>query len=224
MPPLPATLTDIAEQLRALSNNGLQFSDDPYQIERYEKILKLSARLLALVEARPLDEIERLFFDDIDFKTALAAADTGVFDDDGRLLLIQRADDQSWAMPGGACDIGEAPASSAAREVWEESGYIVRISALVGVFDSRHCGTRSSRQLYHFLFAGKVESGEATTSHETLAVRWFATDDIPWPSLHPGHDVRIRHLLAWLDTPSQPAFFDDEGWLPDDRKTTDDLA
>ncbi len=93
----------MAEQLLALSNNGLQSTDDPYQIERYEKILKLSARLLSLVDTRPLPEIERILFDDIDMKTPLAVADTGVFDDDGRLLL----------MSGRATKIGRCPAARA---------------------------------------------------------------------------------------------------------------
>ncbi len=108
--------------------------------------------------------------------------------------------------------------------MWEESGYLVRMIALVGVFDSRHCGTRSSRQLYHFLFAGTVQSGEATTSRETPAVCWFAVDEISWRRLNPGHDVRIRHLLARRATPSLSPFFDDEGWPPHTRETSDNLV
>ena len=207
-------LTQIAEELRALSNNGLQYTKDPYQIERFHKILGLAARSLALAERRPLAEIERLFFDDITLKTPFAVVDTAVFDEQERMLLIQRADDRLWAMPGGACDVGEAPATGAAREVWEETGYVVEIGQLLGVFDSRLCSQRTSRHLYHFLFAGAPTGGEARTSTETLDVAWFPLGALPWDRLSPGHEVRIRHALAWRANPAIPPFFDREGWRP----------
>jgi len=148
-------LTTIADQLRSLSNNGLHFSQDPYQTERYHKILGLAAQLVSLVDERPSTEIEQHFFTDLNMLTPLSVVDTAVFDDEGRILLIQRADNQTWAMPGGACDVGETPAEGGVREVWEETGYHVQITNFLGVFDSRICGSRGSRQLYHFLFAAK---------------------------------------------------------------------
>jgi len=207
-------LTQIAELLRALSNNGLQYTDDPYQIERFHNILSLSARLLSMVDGRPLDEIERIFFDDLDLRTPFAVVDTAVFDGQGRILLIQRADNRLWAMPGGACDVGESPATGAAREVWEETGYVVEISDLIGIFDSRLYKDLTSRHLYHLLFAGEPTGGAAQTSIETLDVRWFPLDAIPWPELSPGHEVRIRHALAWRADSSAFPFFDREGWRP----------
>jgi ADP-ribose pyrophosphatase YjhB (NUDIX family) len=207
---LATELTLIADQLRALSNNGLHWSTDPYQIERYQKILGLAARLMGLVEARPLPDLERIFFDDLDIRTPFAVVDTAVFDDAGRMLLIRRADDHSWAMPGGACDVGEIPAVGGAREVWEETGYLVEITSLLGVWDSRRCGSRGSRHLYHLLFAGKVTGGAPTTSIETLEVRWFAQDEIVWDEIHPGHPARMRHAFAWQANPELPAYYDME--------------
>ena len=134
--------------------------------------------------------------------------DTAVFDADGQLLLIQRADDHLWAMPGGACEVNEAPAAGGACEVWEESGYTVEVTHLIGVFDSRHSGTRTSRHLYHLLFAARVLGGEATPSHETLDVRWFAPAQIPWDLLSPGHAKRIRFALAWHADAQKTAYFD----------------
>lgn len=213
-PSLTTELTLIADQLRALSNNGLYWSTDPYQTERYHKILGLAARLLSMVETRSFEEIERIFYHDLDIRTPLAVVDTAVFDDTGRLLLIRRADDHTWAMPGGACDVGESPATGGAREVWEESGYIVEVTALLGVWDNRHWGSRSGRHLYHLLFAGRVIGGEATTSIETLELGWFAENEIPWDEIHRGHPPRIRHAFAWYADPTVPVYYDNEGWRP----------
>lgn len=206
--PTATRLVEIADQLRALSTNGLHWSNDPYQTERYRQILKLAAELLSMVEARPLPEIERAFLRGLDVITPLAVVDTAIFDDSGRLLMIQRADNQLWALPGGACDVGETPAAGGAREVWEETGYTVAITHFLGIWDSRLVGSRNSRHLYHLLFAGRITGGAATLSPETIDVRWMAADEMPWDHLEPGHPPRIRHALAWQADPHLPAYFD----------------
>lgn len=203
-------IATIADQLRALANNGLHFTDDPYQIERFHTVLSLAAELLAMVHQREVEELRPLFRDDLTIRTPLAVVDTAVFDDAGRLLLIQRADDGLWALPGGACDVGEAPATGGAREVWEETGVLCEPTALLGVFDSRLCGQRSSRHLYHFLFAGKPVRGEAMVTHETQDVRWFAGDAVPWGALSPGHEPRIHFAFAWQKFPEIAPHFDRE--------------
>lgn len=207
-------LVQIAAQLRALSTNGQFWAEDPYQLERYQKILGLSAQLMSLVDERPASEIERIYFDDMRYITPTTGVETAVFDEAGRILLIQRADDQTWAIPGGSCDMGEAPAAGGVREVWEETGYLVEITALIGLFDSRLCGTRTSSQIYHIVFAGRVIGGEATTSRETLDARWVAPDAIPWQNLNPGHEKRLRVALAWHAAPDKQPHFDTEPWTP----------
>lgn len=208
--PTPAQrLVQIAEQLRALSNNGLHYTDDPYQIERYTTILKLAAEMLSMAATQPLDEIERILFDDIDIKAPLGVVDTAVFDGADRLLLIRRADNGLWALPGGACDVGESPATAGAREVWEETGYRIRVTHLIGIFDGNYLDRPSARHLYHLFFAGEVTGGEATPSHETPEVAWFAAADIPWDRLSGGHAPRIRHAVAWRADPvHMPPFFE----------------
>lgn len=45
-----------------------------------------------------------------------------VRDDAGRVLLIRRADNGIWSMPGGAMELGESIVECVIREVWEETG------------------------------------------------------------------------------------------------------
>lgn len=204
-----ARLAQIAEQLRALSNNGLHYTEDPYQRERYTTILRLAAELLSMVATQPRPDLERAFLADIDLKTPLSVVDTAVFDAAGRLLLIRRADNGLWALPGGACDVGETAAAAGAREVWEETGYTVRVTRLLGIFDGNYLDQPSARHLYHLLFTAEVVTGEATPSHETPEVAWVAPDAIPWERLARGHAPRIRHALAWQAAPDQPPpYFD----------------
>lgn len=143
--------------------------------------------------------------------TPYAVADAAIFDGFGRLLLVRREDDGLWAIPGGACQVGETPAEAAARELFEETGIRSTPTALVGVYDSRLCGTRSRWHLYHFVFVCKPQPGEVPISGpETTDVGWFAASEIP--ALSPGrHPARIADVFDFVSTEGKPAFFDTVG-------------
>jgi len=213
-PNLAVALTNIASELRALSNAGIHYTDDPYQIERYHRIIGLAAELTGLASSHDGSALQALFFADLYYKTPFAVVDTALFDDDDRLLLIRRADNGRWAFPGGACDVGEPPMIGAAREVWEETGYIADVTDFLGIFDNRYHSGSSFHHLYCLLFAGRAVGGERLITHETLDCAWFAEDDMPWDEVTPSHLTRIRHAFAWRNQPTTPAFFDRVDWQP----------
>lgn len=64
----------------------------------------------------------------------VVAASAVVTDDQGRILLQRRRDNDLWALPGGAMDMGESLPGTAVREVKEETGLDVEITGLVGSF------------------------------------------------------------------------------------------
>jgi ADP-ribose pyrophosphatase YjhB (NUDIX family) len=201
-------LAQIADQIRVMSNNGLHYGTNPYDIDRYERLLKLAAELSSLVATQPLEEIERAFFSNIALSTPLSGVDCAVIDENRHLLLIQRADNHKWALPGGACEVGDTPAENAAREVWEETGYQVEITQFLGIFDNIRYRGDFKRHAYLLLFGGTVVGGEATLSSESLAVQWFPLEAIPWDDLSPGHVARLRHVVEWVREPTTPAYFD----------------
>src|SRR5580704_13610523 len=69
-------------------------------------------------------------------QTPLVGADVFIPDEAGRVLLIRRADNGMWALPGGFHDLNETPATCAIRECLEETGLYIRITGLLGVFSS----------------------------------------------------------------------------------------
>jgi ADP-ribose pyrophosphatase YjhB (NUDIX family) len=62
------------------------------------------------------------------------AASAVVVDDAGRLILQRRSDNDLWALPGGAMEIGESVAGTVVREVREETGLDVRPEYVIGVY------------------------------------------------------------------------------------------
>jgi ADP-ribose pyrophosphatase YjhB (NUDIX family) len=209
-------LIRLADELRALSNAGLRFSQDPYQNERYHRIIEISAELTSAVNGHAPSELHRVFLEDLYYMTPYTVVDTVLFDEDGRILLIQRADNSRWALPGGACEVGETAATGAAREAWEETGCVVEIDHLIGIFDSRISHAETLHHLYIFLFNGRVVGGAPRITRETQDIRWFAADKIPWDALSGNHEERIRHAFRWRANPSMPVYFEREPWPPRD--------
>jgi 8-oxo-dGTP pyrophosphatase MutT (NUDIX family) len=64
----------------------------------------------------------------------LPSASVAVRDDGGRVLLARHVEGDRWLFPGGLIEPGETPADAAVREVWEETGLLVALTRLVGVF------------------------------------------------------------------------------------------
>ena len=70
----------------------------------------------------------------------------------GEVLLIRRADDGRWAMPGGWVEPGETPAEAAVRETAEETGLTVSVLMLA------HTSHRPE-SIHHTLCAARRRRG-----------------------------------------------------------------
>ena len=127
--------------------------------------------------------------------TPLVGCDAFVLNEKNQVLLIKRADNGFWALPGGCHDLGETPMECAVRECFEESGYQIKVTRLLGVYSSNRYPYVNypwiENQFCHVLFRGVLNGGGARTSNETTEVGWFSEDQIP--PLSDGHEVRIKH-------------------------------
>lgn len=184
-----------ADHLRDLAAMGLRFSGNPYDEERYRTVQTIAMELLAMATGEPLQAMEALRAPVFSRPTPLVGGDAAVIDGAGRILLIQRADNELWAMPGGALEVGETPLEGVLREVLEETGVRCQPVALAGVFDSRRSGTGSRHHFYLVTFVLKpidgIESVEPSHAAESLDMGWFERDALP-RAMHPGS---LRRLL-----------------------------
>jgi 8-oxo-dGTP diphosphatase len=90
-----------------------------------------------------------------------------VYDPDGRILLVQRANDPGrglWSLPGGRVEPGEDDAAALVREMAEETGLVVEPGALVG---------RVYRGVYEIAdYRCTVVGGELRAGDDALDARW----------------------------------------------------
>lgn len=201
-----------ADQMRDLAAMGLLFSQNIYDRTNYETLTNMAMAMHALATGESLEKVESLRSLIFARPTPLVVGDAAVVDDDGRILLIRRADNRLWAMPGGALEVGETPAEGVVREAHEEAGVRSQPVALVGVFDSRLCGTVAPFHLYQFVFLCRpLDTQLEKPSHEleVLDVAWFAENELP-ADMDPGHVTRLPHVFRVWRGDARP-FFDRDG-------------
>jgi ADP-ribose pyrophosphatase YjhB (NUDIX family) len=148
------------------------------------------------------------YYDDPDAPQAnsiVVAVAAAVRDEQGRLLLIERADNGNWALPGGAQDIGESITTAAEREVWEETGIAVEVTGLSGIYsDPRHVIAYDDgevRQEFSICFHARPVGGNLRTSSESRLVRWVPPAELAKLSIHPSMRLRIEHAVEGSDKP-----------------------
>ena len=130
--------------------------------------------------------------------TAFAA----VRDDAGRILLVRRADTGNWELPGGRVELGEAAVAAAEREVAEESGVVIRVTDLLGVYsDPGHImvypATGEARQQFAVCFhARPVEGGPEPDHDETCEAAWVHPRQVPQMPMHPSMRRRVGSARA----------------------------
>ena len=133
------------------------------------------------------------------------AASAVVVDQAGRILLHRRNDNDLWSIPGGAMEVGERIADTAAREVKEETGLEVQPETLVGIYtDPRHVveyGDGEVRQQFSVCFACRVVGGDLAVSDESLEVGFFGPAEIETMPMHESIRLRIRHYLEHRSQP-----------------------
>ena len=141
----------IADELRGIASLGLNFASDPYDRERYEKVLHASARMLAALERRDPEEIIGQYRENLAHVSPLVGAASLIYQG-GKVLLIQRTDNQKWCLPGGLVEVGDVLSQAAVRELEEEACISGTAVELVGIFDSRIWQSRLKSHLYHVVF------------------------------------------------------------------------
>jgi len=176
-----------SEMLSALARTGLAFTESLYERERFEEILEVAAEIAATsslpIEADVLVEewTKTIGHGVPGYVTPKNTVGAVVGNDDGELLLVQRADSGFWLYPTGWADVGYSAAEVAVKEVWEETGIKSEVVRLIGVRDGMRLGfTRIP--LYSTVFHLRAIGGELKAHElECLDVGFFSQDDLPQP-------------------------------------------
>ena len=212
-----------SEALAGIARTGLGFTQSLYEQERFEEVLRVAADIAAVAghthEPGPLvEEWMKLVGEGVaGYVTPKVAVGAVVGDDEGRILLVQRADSGVWLYPTGWADVGYSPAEVAVKEVGEETGIECVPERLIAVLDGLRLGfTRIP--LYSLVFACRAVGGElAAHPLECADVGWFAEDELPSPiaGVERWRDVafaaiRGEAVEVEFDAPREPLWRGDQ--------------
>lgn len=197
-----------AQQLQAIAQTGLTFCQDPFDRERYQQIEAIAAEMLSQYSDVPLTRVQHFFAGEQGYATPKLDVRAAVFVDD-RILLVREVEDGLWTLPGGWCDVGEAPSVAVAREVKEEAGYEVRATKLAYLADrNAHPHPPYPFHVYKLFFVCELLGGAASTSIETSATGFFAAGALPPLSLMRVTPAQIQRLFVHHAHPDLPTDFD----------------
>lgn len=135
----------------------------------------------------------------------VVAASAVVTDEEGRILLQRRIDNDLWALPGGGMGMTDSLPGAAVREVKEETGLDVEITGLVGTYtDPRHIIAYSDgevRRQFNVCFTARVVGGSLAISDESSELRFVPPADIGALCMHHTQRLRISHFIEDRRTP-----------------------
>ena len=196
-----------AQRIAAIASTGLYYAQDHYDRERYQQLLDIAAEMLGGASDTAPVTVRALLDRDDGYITPKVDVRGAVFKD-GKVLLVQEAGDGLWSMPGGWADVGDTPAGAVEREIREESGYQARAVKLMAVDDRNRRNRQSAFAVYKLFFLCDLIGGEATTSEESLAVDWFAPDQLPALSQGRVTEAQLGRWFRHLRQPDLPTEFD----------------
>lgn len=203
----PPQWLEWAREIQALCQTGLAFSTGQYDVQRYRRLMEIAAEIISRHTGLEKQRLLETFLRQPGYATPKIDV-RGAVVRDNKLLLVQEKADGHWCMPGGWADVGEVPSAMVAREVLEESGFVVVPRKVIGVYDANRLGRLEFFHAYKILFLCEITGGEARASDETLAVDFFPFDRLP-PLSSPRTDPRhIEELQAHLNDPSRRVAFD----------------
>jgi ADP-ribose pyrophosphatase YjhB (NUDIX family) len=203
-----ADLLEWARSAQAIAQNGLAFTRDPFDRERYTRLAELVAELLSSQLEIPPAAARGLFANETGYLTPKVDVRGAVFDRD-RVLLVRERSDGRWTLPGGWVDVNDAPSEAVAREILEESGYRARAVKLAALVDkNRHPPPPGVHHIYKLFFLCELTGGSPATSDETDAVEFFAVHALPELSKGRVLASQIERLYQHRLDPALPTDFD----------------
>jgi ADP-ribose pyrophosphatase YjhB (NUDIX family) len=197
-----------ARRIQAIAQNGLTYTEGPFDRERYQELRAIAAAMMAAGSATEPERILNLFAQEEGYATPKVDVRGVVFRGDALLLVKERADGL-WTLPGGWADVGQSPGEAVVKEIREESGYLTRAVKLLAVDDrDRHGHPPLAWYVYKLFIQCELLGGEPMESIETTGAEFFREDEIPALSVDRVVPSQITRIFRHHRDPGLATEFD----------------
>ena len=167
-----------AMEIQSLAQSGLAYTDNVYDIERYERLREISAEIISERSAIPLEKVKNLFCNETGYQTPKLDTRAAVFKD-GKILLVHE-NNGTWALPGGWCDVLESVKSNTIKEVKEETGLEVLTAKVIAIQDrNKHNKPAYAYGVCKVFILCELVGGEFQKNTETTEIKYFSLETLP---------------------------------------------
>lgn len=197
----------LLDDIQTIARNGLQYASSAFDLERYERLMRLTTRSYGELLEIPDEMIRTRFLNEIGYITPKVGADAAIFNKSGEILLMERSDGSGWCLPCGFVEPNETPVEAVTREVQEETGLEITVKQLVGVFTRKPSAKNGPHTTIGIVHLCEIIGGELKLSHEGSALRYWPIEDVQ--NWHPSHEKYARAAYTmWKSADLLPAVFD----------------
>lgn len=167
-----------AIEIQSLAQAGLTYTDNVYDIERYERLREIAAEIIEEKSNISLEKVKDLFCNENGYQTPKIDTRAAIFKDDK--ILLTHENNGTWSLPGGWCDVLESVASNTIKEVKEETGLDVETIKIIAVQDrNKHNKPIYAYGVCKIFVLCNVIGGEFFENIETTEIKYFSLDEIP---------------------------------------------
>ena len=167
-----------AIEIQSLAQAGLTYTDNVYDIERYERLREIAAEIIEEKSIISLEKVKDLFCNENGYQAPKIDTRAAIFKDDK--ILLTHENNGTWSLPGGWCDVLESVASNTIKEVKEETGLDVETIKIIAVQDrNKHNKPIYAYGVCKIFVLCNVIGGEFIENIETTEIKYFSLDEIP---------------------------------------------
>lgn len=168
----------LAIEIQSLAQSGLAYTNNPYDIERYERLRDISAEMMEMKTDLKLDKIKMLFCNETGYQTPKLDTRAAIFNDNKILLVHEK--NGTWALPGGWVDVLESVKSNTIKEVKEEAGLDVETKRIIAIQDrNKHNKNNDAYCICKIFVLCEIIGGKFEKNIETTEAKYFSLEEIP---------------------------------------------
>lgn len=167
-----------ATEIQSLAQTGLAYTQNIYDIERYERLRKIAAEMIAEKSDISLEKVKDLFCNETGYQTPKLDTRAAIFQ--GDKILLTHENNGTWSLPDGWVDVLETAKSNTIKEVKEETGLDVETVRLIALQDrNKHNKPLYAHGIWKVFVLCERIGGEFVENIETTEIKYFGLDELP---------------------------------------------
>ena len=164
-----------AIEIQSLAQNGLAYTNNLYDIERYTRLREISAEMLSMTTEFSIEKVKDVFCNETGYQTPKLDTRAAIFKDN-KILLVHE-NDGTWSLPGGWVDVLESIKSNTIKEVKEETGLDVFAKKIIAVQDrNKHNKPVYAYGVCKIFVLCELIGGKFENNIETTEIAYFSLD------------------------------------------------